>query len=170
MENMKTDQKGFTLIEILVVVLIIGIIGTLAAVAVNAARSKARDATRLSSVRQTQSALEDYYNELNTYPPGSGLPLGDSTQSSCFGTNGFASNCSSADRTFLRVVSGSIDKGLEGVVTCGEPARNAFCYSMLESGLTYGISFELENGLPQVGLIAGINCASPDGMKAGACN
>lgn len=162
-------KRGFTVIELLVVILIVGLVGTLAAVAVNSARSKQRDASRLSNVRQAQTALENYFNEANAYPLGSGLPLGDSTQSVCLGSGGFAANCSGDDRVFLRVLVGTLDKGLDGAVTCGTPAQNAFCYSAAEDGSSYAIGFELENPLPQVGLVAGANCAIAEGMKAGSC-
>jgi len=162
-------KRGFTIIELLVVILIIGLVGTFAAVAVNAARAKQRDAVRLSNVRQVQSALENYFNEANAYPMGSGIPLGDSAQSACLGSSGFAASCSGDDRVLLRVVVGTLDNGLHGAVTCGTPARNALCYSAGEDGASYAIGFELENALPQVGLAKGANCAIPEGMKAGKC-
>jgi type II secretion system protein G len=61
-------QKGFTLIELLVVIAIIGLLSTLAVVALNSARMKARDAKRVSDVKQMQTALELYYNDNNGYP------------------------------------------------------------------------------------------------------
>ena len=61
-------QAGFTLIELLVVIAIIGLLSTLAVVALNNARMKARDARRISDVKQTQTALELYYNDANGYP------------------------------------------------------------------------------------------------------
>lgn len=167
---MSDSRRGFTLIELLIVLALIGLIGVLAAVAVGSARSKQRDATRLSAVRLTQSALEDYFNESNTYPNGEGLPLGDSSESACFGSEGFVAACAGSENTvFLRVVTGTIQTGLKDLVTCGDPARSAFCYTQLADGAGYGIQFELENGLPPVGLAAGINCASPEGFAAGAC-
>ncbi|OGL94761.1 hypothetical protein A2348_04355 [Candidatus Uhrbacteria bacterium RIFOXYB12_FULL_58_10] len=162
-------KRGFTIVELLVVVLIIGLVGTLAAIAVNSARSKQRDASRLSNVRQVQSALENYFNQSNAYPSEESLPLGDSTESLCLGSGGFAASCSGDDNVFLRVVVGTLDKGLDGAVACGTPSRNAFCYSSLEDGSAYAVGFELENALPQVGLVAGANCATPEGMKAGSC-
>ncbi|MBI3963654.1 MAG: type II secretion system protein [Candidatus Kerfeldbacteria bacterium] len=56
------NKKGFTLVELLVVIAIIGLLATLAFVSLNSARAKARDAKRVSDVRQIQSALELYYN------------------------------------------------------------------------------------------------------------
>lgn len=61
-------QKGFTLIELLVVIAIIGLLSTLAVVALNNARMKARDAKRVSDIKQIQTALELYYNDANSYP------------------------------------------------------------------------------------------------------
>ncbi len=166
---MQHKKKGFTLLEILVVIAIIALVGVFAAVAVNSARSKQRDATRLSNVRQLQSALEDHFNETNSYPSGDLLPLGDGAQSACLSVSGFRADCSSESEVFLRIVPGTYPDGLDGAVTCGEPARNAFCYTQRQEGDGYVIHFELENGLSSVGLQKGVNCAVPDGMEAGVC-
>lgn len=64
-------RKGFTLIELLVVIAIIGLLSTLAIVALNSARQKARDAKRAADSKQLQTALELYYNDKTSYP----LPL-----------------------------------------------------------------------------------------------
>ncbi|PJA45210.1 hypothetical protein CO174_04245 [Candidatus Uhrbacteria bacterium CG_4_9_14_3_um_filter_50_9] len=165
---MKTE-KGFTLVELLVVIAVVALIGVFAAVAVNSARSKQRDATRLANVRQVQSALEDFFNETNTYPDGELLPLGDSASSACLGLSGFDGDCSGHEAVIMRIVPGTYEDGLEGIVTCGDPARRAFCYTVLSEGESYVIHFELENGLTSVGLQAGVNCATPDGMEAGIC-
>ncbi|MFH0856720.1 MAG: prepilin-type N-terminal cleavage/methylation domain-containing protein, partial [bacterium] len=65
---MKYNRKGFTLIELLVVIAIIGLLSTLAVVSLNTARAKARDARRISDVKQIQTALELYYNDKGAYP------------------------------------------------------------------------------------------------------
>ncbi|TSC53530.1 MAG: general secretion pathway protein G [Parcubacteria group bacterium LiPW_39] len=61
-------QKGFTLIELLVVIAIIGILATIVMVSLNTARGKARDARRVSDVRQIQLALQMYYDTAGSYP------------------------------------------------------------------------------------------------------
>ena len=166
---MKKNTHGFSLVELLIVVAIVALIGVFAAVAVNSARSKQRDATRIANVRQLQSALEDYFNENNTYPEGQLLPLGDAAQSACLSISGFRSDCSSENAVFLNYVSGTYPDGLTGAVTCGDPARKAFCYTQQEEGDSYVIHFELENALNAAGLRDGVNCATPDGMEAGTC-
>jgi len=65
---MKNNKKGFTLIELLVVIAIIGLLSTLAVVALNNARQKARDARRVADVKQVQTALELYFNDQGGYP------------------------------------------------------------------------------------------------------
>ncbi len=165
------SEGGFTLVELLVVVAIIALVATFAAVAVNSARSKQRDATRLSNVRMIQSALEDHFNETNSYPFSTDmLPLGDATQSICLGSSGFSADCSAEESVFLRVVPGTYEDGLKGIVTCGEPERQTFCYMDLFEGDSYVIYFELENAFTPVGLQVGVNCATPDGMEAGTCS
>lgn len=165
---MEETSKGFTLIEILVVATIIGLVGTFAAVAVNSARAKQRDATRLSHVRQVQSALEEYYLENNVYPVGDALPLGSSA-AACLDTNGFEPSCDvAATNVLVRRVQATLAKGLKGTTACGGSA-NAYCYAVRSEGRSYIIQFELENNVPLAGFVKGSNCATPDGIKPGPC-
>ena len=64
----KKQKKGFTLIELLVVIAIIGLLATLSVVALNNARSRARDSRRVSDIKQIQTALELHFNEHDAYP------------------------------------------------------------------------------------------------------
>jgi len=73
---MKKQKQGFTLIELLVVIAIIGLLSTLSILALNQARARARDAKRISDVRQMQTALELYYNEMGDYPADGSIVAG----------------------------------------------------------------------------------------------
>src|SRR5512146_415242 len=66
MKNFKS--LGFTLIELLVVISIIGILTTLVAANLNAARGRARDASRKSDMRNVATALRLYFNNWGQYP------------------------------------------------------------------------------------------------------
>lgn len=64
--------RGFTLIEMLVVISIIGILATLVAANLNSARSRARDAQRKSDIKNISTALRIYYNDKGSYPANDG--------------------------------------------------------------------------------------------------
>lgn len=66
----KKDKKGFTLIELLVVIAIIGLLSTLAVVALGNARQKARDAKRIADLKSIMTALELYNTDVGSYPNG----------------------------------------------------------------------------------------------------
>ncbi len=68
----KTNQKGFTLIEMLVVVAIVGILSSVVVVGLSGARSKARDARRISDVKSIQNYLETNYTAASGYLPDPG--------------------------------------------------------------------------------------------------
>lgn len=65
-------RMAFTLVELLVVIAIIGLLSTIAVAATANARAKARDAKRLSDMRQVRQALELYYDANGYYPLCSG--------------------------------------------------------------------------------------------------
>ena len=95
MKNQK--RKGFTLIELMVVVAIMGLLAALAVISLNNARERARDARRISDIKQIQTALEMYYLDNHGYPttPQDGYP--GCLEHLCIssgGTEGIDSNCS----------------------------------------------------------------------------
>lgn len=67
-------NKGFTLVELLVVIAIIAILVVLILVALGVARQKARDSQRKTDLRSIQTALELYATDHNSsYPPAADL-------------------------------------------------------------------------------------------------
>src|SRR5919109_3059166 len=61
------DEKGFALIELLVVILIIGILAAIALPAFLNQRSKAQDTEAKTAARTAQTAMETYYTDNQTY-------------------------------------------------------------------------------------------------------
>ena len=68
-KNFKFNKSaGFTLVELLVVVSIIGMLATLSTVSLNMAREKARDAKRMADTANIHLALYLYYDDNLRFP------------------------------------------------------------------------------------------------------
>lgn len=61
-------MRGFTLMEMLIVVGVIAILAVILVVIVRDPQAKARDAKRMQDVSQIANALRFYYNEYETFP------------------------------------------------------------------------------------------------------
>jgi prepilin-type N-terminal cleavage/methylation domain-containing protein len=66
----RSRAKGFTLIEILIVVAIIAILASVVLVGLGPTQKEGRDSRRISDLTQVQTALELYYNHCGWYPGG----------------------------------------------------------------------------------------------------
>lgn len=64
----KLTAKGFTIVELLIVIVIIGILATIGFVAFSGAQNKANRSAAQSTLSQVKSKLGEYYAENNTYP------------------------------------------------------------------------------------------------------
>jgi prepilin-type N-terminal cleavage/methylation domain-containing protein len=68
MKNISTLKKGFTLVELIVVIAIIGILTGIVTTNFASSRSRARDAKRISDLGHIQLALELYFDRCKQYP------------------------------------------------------------------------------------------------------
>ncbi|WKZ29394.1 MAG: type II secretion system protein [Patescibacteria group bacterium] len=159
---MKRTQSGFTLIELLVVIAIIGLLSTLAVVALNSARQRSRDAKRVSDIRQIQTALELGFSETNNYPGGTSIVLGSANYDvlcNVGGTSTFAASTAACG-------TGTIYMGL--VPTNPTPNGANYVYTSTSGTGTYQLTFSLEGSTGQLG--AGDNCANQNGITtASSC-
>jgi len=137
---MKLNKKGFTLIELLVVIAIIGLLSTVAVVALNSARQKGRDAKRIGDIKQVQAALEMYLNDCSQYP----ATL----------TTGANNGCPAG--TTLGTFMASIPTAPT------PPAGNAYTYSCASPYSTYRLVYTLEGAVG--GLLSGAHTATPSSM------
>lgn len=80
----KRFEAGFTLVEILTVMVIIGILTSMSIASYQSTQQKSRDTRRKSDLKQIVNALEIYYNDKGTYPTdSSGLIEGCNGGSIC---------------------------------------------------------------------------------------
>ena len=140
------NKKGFTLIELLVVIAIIGLLSTLAVVALGSARVKARDSKRLADLKQLQTALELYYTDNNAYPPAA-VPLSlGATAAACLNATGFTTaGCASPYMGQVPV----------------DPKSGNYTYSIASS--SYSITATLEGTVNNLG--PGTVTLSPSGLN-----
>ncbi len=68
MVRIRLQSRGFTLIEIMVVIGIIGILAAIVSVNFSSTTAVSRDAKRQADIRQIQAALEAYKNKNGRYP------------------------------------------------------------------------------------------------------
>jgi prepilin-type N-terminal cleavage/methylation domain-containing protein len=65
----KQKHLGFTLVELLIVIAIMGILATVSFIALSQVKDRARDAARISEVNQIRKILDIYYSDHGHYPP-----------------------------------------------------------------------------------------------------
>jgi len=64
----KNNQKGISITELLLVIAVIVALSLISIFSLNDQRAKARDAKRLSDIRQIRTGLEFYYSDHQEYP------------------------------------------------------------------------------------------------------
>jgi prepilin-type N-terminal cleavage/methylation domain-containing protein len=67
LSKMKRNNKGFTLIELMIVVAIIGILAAIAIPQFSSYRQRAQDSAAKSTLKNLATAQEDYYVQNETY-------------------------------------------------------------------------------------------------------
>lgn len=64
----RIKKEGFTLLELLIIIAIIGILTTVITSAVQTAKASARDVRRLSDMRNIQTGLQLYFDKQREFP------------------------------------------------------------------------------------------------------
>lgn len=138
-------RRGFTLIEILIVVSIIGLLASIVLVGLGAFRTSGRDARRIADLRETQNALELYYTKFQKYPA---LGGGDSWTS---------------------LTNSLVNAGIGVSSISNDPLHpdRTYRYGVASDGQNYVLAATLEDsGNPALkndpdAILYGVNCADP---------
>ena len=82
MISLKKRNQGFTIVELLIVIVVIGILALLVITTYSGIQAKARNSKRQSDVKSLQTQLEAFFSQNGYYPS-----LGDMNGSAWLGTN-----------------------------------------------------------------------------------
>ena len=156
----KSNKKGFTLIELLVVIAIIGLLSTLAVVALNSARQKSRDSKRVADMKQIQTSLELYFADSNGYPPAPGVNLGEAGATALC-SNGYTDSCSGT--TYMGLVPKAPDPADGDCDDTTPGSDNDYIYTQGTNGADYSITFCIGGKVGD--LVAGGRTANSAGIK-----
>lgn len=158
-----SHQGGFTLIELMVVIAIIGIIMGIIAVNVNSARVSGRDAKRLGDVRQMATSFEQYYVQNGVYPTGSA-----SIRSS--GSGALLSDPAAMDTAQESMVPNYVpflpispDPADGNCGTASGSGNNNYWYEVEDDGSSYTLTFCLGKGTDTLG--PGAHFLTPNGIN-----
>lgn len=68
MISLKNKQSGFTIVELLIVIVVIGILAALVITTFNGIQQKGRDTERTTDIKAIHGQLEAYYAQNGSYP------------------------------------------------------------------------------------------------------
>jgi type II secretion system protein G len=143
-------KSGFTLVELLIVIAIIGILASIGLASFNSSQMKSRDAKRKSDFQQLANALELYYNDKGQYPASdaSGNILGCKA--------GATDTCTWGSLTvpFSNTTTGTIYM----VRLPADPSSTYYFY--VSTGTTYKLYARLENTQDKSIISTGVSCGS----------
>jgi len=126
-------RKGFTIIELIVVLGIIALLAAISLVFLTPSSAKGRDSRREEDVKTIQSALNLYINQKNAYPVCSPETVID-------GNTDCLSSLLLSEETIKAM---PIDPKYKGTGSCGGADSFLYCYQSAD-GASYTIRYHLE--------------------------
>lgn len=130
-------QTGFTIVELLIVIVVIGILAAITVVAYNGIQTRAENAKTTNAVGEYVKAILSYQSINGIYPVDPGWPClggypgtncGAVTGGSCLGT-GSTSSQPGFDTLMKQVFSGAVPQPSSQVMVCGAAIMSGAYYS-----------------------------------------
>lgn len=159
----KTAEGGFTLMELLVVLAIIGILAGIVMVAAQGSRIRGRDAKRAGDIRQIITGMEQYHIQHGSYPTGT-------NSVTSFGTGINMDDPLALDQAqeqlipaYFPIIPISPEPNDGDCLPSGQAGGNNYWYEVEDAGMTYTITFCLGKGTSD--WPAGVRYATPNGVQ-----
>lgn len=132
---MKHRSGGFTIVELLIVIVVIGILAAIVIVAYNGIQDRARDAQRKSDIASVQKKIELYNAQNEEYPKTTNNPK----------SNWKAADVRTDDNCFSGTSQPDWIPGISGALPQSDPAGTGVdgiqgCYLYVSNGSEYVIS------------------------------
>lgn len=124
----KAAQKGFTIVELLIVIVVIGILAALVVVTYNGIQQKARDTERKTDINALHGQLEAYQAQNGKYPV-----LGSDTVDGVNNATWRAANMKGLDPAALQDPKGTAQ------TLVATPAANVYAYVEAPTGCDNGV-------------------------------
>lgn len=119
LKEVRMEERGFTLIELMVVVAVIGVLAAMLVPTVSGLTSKARDARRKSDIESIATALEMFRDKYARYPT-----PGEAGTNACGGWRGSNTN----DFMQILITEGFLKKYPADPINTGNGCSE-YCYS-----------------------------------------
>lgn len=142
------ERKGFTLIEILIVVAIIAILASIVLVGLGPTQQSGRDARRLSDLHEIQNGLELYYSKCGFYPgslSGAGACQNTLTAATAYPASAAASFYGGVASTITVAAGGLGISALPNDPTAGDTYRYTVNAASGANATSYILGTTLEN-------------------------
>ena len=123
--NIKRRDQGFTIVELLIVIVVIGILAALVIVQFTNVQARARDSERKSDIRALQSKVAEYY-ALNGYYPVALTDIASLPADACKAPGG-TGTCAGGDYTYKSFRTGTA-VATASTADCDNSTNNCVAY------------------------------------------